>query len=394
MILYLLNFRKHANQTELDQFFSHLNAQKHATQVVTKSAFFQARKQLSHSAFTDLNRQLVDCAYQSTWQPEKWRGFRLCAIDGSSIRLPDEPQIRNHFGVHNGRSGQTPCAMGMASVFYDVLNKVVIDSAIHPRLTSERQCAQDHLQFASQNDLVVFDRGYVSFWLYTYLLQSNIHFCMRAKTHQDLQVKRFVASGKKQAIITLQPRPRSIKTCRQKGLPTAPIRLRLIRVELPNEVEVLVTSLMDEQAYPAGIFKSLYHLRWGVEENYKRLKQWLEIENFSGKSVLSVQQDFFAKIVAANLTALMAIEAQDLIDKKTHNRQRKYQINYAQALTKMKHRIVTLLNSQSSVLKRLIKQTVTYFSQTIEAVREGRQYPRKLKNIKNDIHFPAYKSAL
>jgi len=313
-------------------------------------------------------------------------------IDGSSIRLPDEPQIIDHFGVHNGRPDQTPCAMGMASVFYDVLNKVVIDSAIHPRLTSERQCAQDHLQFASQNDLVVFDRGYVSFWLYTYLLQSNIHFCMRAKTHQDLQVKRFVASGKKQAIITLQPRPRSIKTCRQKGLPTTPIRL--IRVELPNEVEVLVTSLMDEQAYPSGLFKSLYHLRWGVEENYKRLKQWLEIENFSGKSVLSVQQDFYAKIVAANLTALMAIEAQGLIDKKTHNRQRKYQINYAQALTKMKHRIVVLLTSQSSVLKRLIKQTITYFSQTIEAVREGRQYPRKLKNIKNDIHFPAYKSTL
>ncbi len=59
-----------------------------------------------------------------------------------------------------------------------------------------------------------------------------------------------------------------------------------------------------------------------------------------------------------------------------------------------KHRIVALLNSQSSVLKRLIKQTIIYFSQTIEAVREGRQYPRKLKNIKNDIHFPAYKSAL
>ncbi len=105
----------------------------------------------------------------------------------------------------------------------------------------------------------------------------------------------------------------------------------------------------------SGIFKSLYHLRWGVEENHKRLKQWLEIENFSDISVLSVQQDFYAKIVAANLTALVAIDVHDLIDKKTHNRKRKYQISYAQAPNKMKHRIVALLNSQSSVLKRLIK---------------------------------------
>ena len=52
-----------------------------------------------------------------------------------------------------------------------------------------------------------------------------------------------------------------------------------------GEVEVLITNLMDEQALPACEFKELYHLRWGAEENYKRLKQWVEIENFSGMSI-------------------------------------------------------------------------------------------------------------
>jgi len=80
-----------------------------------------------------------------------------------------------------------------------------------------------------------------------------------------------------------------------------------VRVDLPGGVEVLITNLMDSDKYDAGLFKSLYHLRWGIEENYKRLKQWVEIENFSGKSALSVQQDFYAKIVASNLTALMAM---------------------------------------------------------------------------------------
>jgi hypothetical protein len=36
---------------------------------------------------------------------------------------------------------------------------------------------------------------------------------------------------------------------------------------------VLITNLMDEQAFPACEFKELYHLRWGAEENYKRLKR-------------------------------------------------------------------------------------------------------------------------
>ena len=284
--------------------------------------------------------------------------------------------------------------MGMASVFYDVLNKIVIDSGIHPRRTSEKQCAEDHLHFSQENDLVLFDRGYTAFWLYAYLSHHNITFCMRAKTNQDLLVKAFVKSGKREAIVTFKPNKPSIKTCNEKGLSSKPITLRLVRVDLPNEVEVLITSLMDEEIYDYTLFKSLYHLRWGIEENYKRLKQWAEIENFSGKSALSVQQDFYAKIVASNLTTLLEIQAQEIVDKRTQHLRRNYQINFAQALSKMKHRIVIIITAKSSEVSTLIKQTVEYLSKTIEAVRSGRSYPRRLKNIKNDIHFPAYKSAL
>ncbi len=81
-------------------------------------------------------------------------------------------------------------------------------------------------------------------------------------------------------------------------MPTQFLRHRLVRVELADgEVEVLVTNLMDEEAFPASEFKALYPLRWGAEENYKRIKQWVEIENFSDKSVLSVIQDFYANVL-------------------------------------------------------------------------------------------------
>jgi len=393
-MLYLLNLRKHANQTELDQFFKHRLGLKQATQVITKSAFFQARKQLNASAFVALNRLLVNDVYKSKWQPKKWHGFRLCAIDGTSIRLPNEPDIINHFGVHNGRKDQSPCAIGMASVFYDVLNKIVIDSAIHPRLTAERECAKDHLAYSTPNDLILFDRGYTSFWLYTFILQRGLHFCVRATTRRDNQVKAFIASGKKQAIVTYHPSKRSEKICEQKGLSSKPIKLRLIRVELPGEVEVLMTNLMDEEAYPSTLFKKLYHLRWGIEENYKRLKQWLEIENFSGKSALSIEQDFYAKIVASNLVALLTIEAQAMADKRTQYRQLHYQINAAQALSKMKHQVVALLTINRQHLRAILRQTIEYISYTVEAKRDGRHNIRRLKNIKNDIHYPAYKSAL
>jgi hypothetical protein len=42
-----LKLRKHSNQVELDQFFKAINDEKIASQVITKSAFFQSRKQVS-----------------------------------------------------------------------------------------------------------------------------------------------------------------------------------------------------------------------------------------------------------------------------------------------------------------------------------------------------------
>ncbi len=151
---------------------------------------------------------------------------------------------------------------------------------------------------------------------------------------------------------------------------------------------------MDEKKYKSRIFKKLYHLRWGIEENYKRLKQWGEIENFSGKSALSVKQDFYAKILASNLTSLMVRASQKGVKKKSKKLNLDYKVNFAQALSKMKHRLMALLRNMNNDLIQAIRKTVQYISQTTEAVREGRSFPRNLKNIKNDIHYPSYKSAL
>jgi len=394
LVLYLLNLRKHSNQLELDQFFKTIHHKIKATQQITKSAFFQARKQLSYRAFIDLNRQLIDGIYTNKNVYKTWKGFRLCAIDGTSIRLPDEPNIVDYFGVQKGKPNQADCSIGMASVFYDVLNHLVIDSTIKPNHTSEKQCAAEHLKYSDKKDLIIYDRGYPGFWLYALHTKHKRRFCMRAKTNQCLLVKQFIKSNKKESVVIYTPNKSSIKTCKEKGLSTAPITLRLVRVDLPSGVEVLITNLMDSNQYNASVFKSLYHLRWGIEENYKRLKQWIEIENFSGKSALSVQQDFYAKIVASNLVALTAMAAQKTIAVKTKHLKLKYKINFAQAISKMKHTMVYLILHARNDIKQLIQQSIHYVSHTIEAVRDGRSAPRRLKNIKNNIHFPAYKSSL
>jgi hypothetical protein len=394
LLTYFLNLTKGSYQQELDNIFTVTNPSHPPSQVVTKSALTQARKHLSHTAFIDLNHQIVNTFYADHPDLKTWKGFRLCAIDGSQFRLPNTPDVIESFGVNPGRENQKDCALALASVYYDVLNHISIDSSINHTKTSEKECAALHLQHALPNDLSLLDRGYNAFWLYNLFQVKKQFFCMRAKINLGLQFKQFAESGKAQTIITLEPNKYSIETCKEKGLPTAALTLRLIRVELDNnEVEVLITNLIDEQIFPAKEFKALYHLRWGVEENYKRLKQWVEIENFSGKSALSVKQDFYAKVLTTNLVSIAVNAAQAHVDKATAHRKHNYQVNFAQAVSKMKNTVVELLVIPSHYLQEKLKVLIDYIACTIEPIRKGRSYSRPKSKMKNKLHFSAYKRA-
>ena len=66
---------------------------------VTASAFSQARYKLAHTAFIELNEKaVVEPMYADTDYQRFW-GYRLLAIDGSKIRLPDNEEIREEFGA-------------------------------------------------------------------------------------------------------------------------------------------------------------------------------------------------------------------------------------------------------------------------------------------------------
>ena len=108
------------------------------------------------------------------------------------------------------------------------------------------------------------------------------------------------------------------------------------------------------------------------------LKQWLEIEKNLGKSALSIRQNFHARILALNLTAIIAIRADERIEKAAKHRKLKYQINFSQALSKMKQKIVLLILTSWEDTASMLKQTSDYLSQTIEAARSGRTTSRQL----------------
>ena len=63
---------------------------------------------------------------------------------------------------------------------------------------------------------------------------------MRARENCDTIYKQFKESGEKERIVEISPNRNSIEICKDKGISIKPIKLRLIRVELKDEVGILI----------------------------------------------------------------------------------------------------------------------------------------------------------
>ena len=386
----LINFNKGSYQDELDHFFKALFTLNVSKRFVTKSAYCVARMKIKYDSLIELREHLVEYFY-ANFNPKTWCGFNLIAIDSSTLKVPKEPAIIEHFGTMKPENGEE-CPLARISQMYDVLNKISVDAIISPYNIGERELLKQHLLNLLPNDLLLLDRGYPAYWIFNLIVSLGGSFCSRISYKQWKIIEDFYESGEKDSIIQLPVTLQSKKECDEMGLDITPLELRLIRVELDTgNVEILITSLTDKDKFEADIFGDLYNNRWPIEEDYKTMKCRLEVENFTGKSVLSVYQDFHAKIFAKNFTSILAFPTDSVIKENSKDKKFDDQLNFAQALSKTKDVIALLFNSAKNITKELISQLHDIFIETTEPIRKWRKYPRKHK-IRRREFYGTYKS--
>ncbi|MCT8349851.1 transposase [Photorhabdus temperata] len=115
---------------------------------------------LPDDAIKTINKNIVS-VWEDNTHPETWKGHRLFAIDGSKLNIP-RGLLENGYKTPKNTSRHYPYAM--MSCLYDVLNSIIydVDFVNH---NNERACAEKHLQCLDSNAVVIFDRGYFSYYL-------------------------------------------------------------------------------------------------------------------------------------------------------------------------------------------------------------------------------------
>lgn len=386
LFVFLINLIKSSLQNELDLFFKQIHHTDIPQRKVTASALSQARHKLKHQAFIELNHETTKHFYD-TYPTKTWHGFHLVAIDGSTLKVPQNSQCKEYFGTLPIRQAE-PRALARVSQCFDVLNNITRDAIIDSLHIGERDLVLRHCAHLTPKDLILLDRGYPAYWLFRFIMEKGIHFCARLSIGKWNVAKQFLSSGLSQQIIQLDPIVDSKKKCLELGLSIKPIQLRLIRIppEDAQEPIVIITTLTDSDLYPYEFFHDLYFQRWPIEENYKVLKCRIEIENFSGKSIEAVLQDFHANIFMHNLTAVLAFPVHSCIEMDAQKKSLDYKINWTQALAKMRNCGIVLLFRKciSSLIEKLHK----LFIENTSSVRKGRKFPRNIQPRKKSFAFP------
>jgi hypothetical protein len=375
----MMNFLTKSLPIEIENFVSHL---KQSCCLIhfksfTKSAFVQCRKKIQPEVFKKLSGMLIDEFYTENELGIKlWNGFRVLAVDGSSITLPFTKELKKIYGLTKNQTN-TGVVQARVSVLYDVLNKYVLDSQLSPKSVGERALGLLHIEKSRTNDLIIYDRGYPSYDFINTHLTKSIDYLMRVKVSFSGVTKSFIASNKRSQIVEIYP-GKNVDISDKQYDKNTPIKVRLLRVDLPcGETELLITSLLHNKKYPNKTFKELYFKRWGVETYYDELKNKLKVEYFSGYSNQSILQDFNAAIFISNVQTLIVSDLEDEIKEQTKNRKIAYKVNTNLSYGFLKNKIITLFFSNTE-MEDIVNQLKILFKQELVPIRPNRSNKRNI----------------
>lgn len=364
-------------QRNLEQLLEAIDGPEEA--MVTASALSQARAKLRHTAFIELNELCVREFYQKCPCVRRWREHVVTAVDGSTVALPRNLALTKAFGGMRPHKGDfRPKARVLER--YDVLNAVSLQAFIAPYKKGERTLLKEQMNWdltrstglEAQRVITLYDRGFAALSLLRHHAQTSTPFVLRLPARWWKIARAFVATKASEEEFTLR-------------VGKVEHRLRLVRVQTdkPDEPAVLVTNLLDGQAYPVECFAELYAMRWGVESGYKLLKCRAQLEAWSAKTEEGIRQDFHAKVMTLSLSAALSAGNDESIRKQSKQAvesgkaKHAQQINRTHALAAVCRHLPKLLwQGLGHLLDAALRSLNGCFQRARCLIRPGRSNPR------------------
>jgi len=343
-----------------------------ATPVVA-SAFCNARAKLDENIFKTLHAKILEHT-DRLGTDYQWKGHKIFAVDGSKLNLPRQ-LINQGYRIP---SDNAHYPQGLLSCLYQLKSKIPMDFDLVAH-ADERKVALTHLSVLSDNDVVVYDRGYFSYAMLYEHIEYGIHPIFRLKTKASRAIDPFIASSDTDTIVEIVPSKANQVALREKHPDSNgnPLRLRLVKYTVAGTTYILGTTLFDQQKYTIGDLSDAYHSRWGIEELYKISKQLMSVEDFHGQSERGVKQELFAHFILITLARLFSNHSEDgFSSQNTATGAPETKANFKNSLVTVARNIERLLLQQARLLCHTINHIVASISSCRQRLRPNRSYDR------------------
>lgn len=343
LLRFLISMESDSTSHELLKYFNY------STDTISTSAFYQQRQKLLPGTFTYLLNSF-NSHFPLSLYKEK---YNLVAVDGSEFNIARNPYDLDTFHPPNGKSTKGFNMLHTTSL-YDILSKRYLDCVVQPgRKKNEFRAGCDLVGRYSYEGSPIFigDRGFSCYNFFAHAIEKGVHFLVRAKdinTQRLLMLKSLPNQLDLSAEIILS-RTQSRKMRKHPELADRyrfisaqvafdyiepgsydeyPLSLRIVRFEIADGTfENIITNLPVDE-FSVDEIKTLYRMRWEIENSFRDLKHTIGTTNFHSKKVEYIEQEIWARLILYNFCAV--ITTQVVITKK--GTKHVHQVNFAVAM--------------------------------------------------------------
>ena len=397
---------------------------------VSASAFIQQRDKLKPVFFRKLFENSLS-QFNGT-DLETLKGYTVLACDGSDVLIPKNPNDESCF-IKCSKAGGGASLVHLnaltvepSGIFADyVIEDFKKNNEIGACIEMLKRLREKH---PKKKFLLTCDRGYESCTLMMWCDKLNIKYCLRGKdvtsngisskfikessTFDIYKTFKFTRSsnvstkkGKEQFpdyvyvysytrnnnpfIPELDHKQGRPKKGEYKGPTYYEYGFRTVRFELPESSrhenkeshEVLLTNLSEDE-FSVDELKDLYHMRWGIETNFRKLKYYDSAAYQHSKSKQVAINEIVTSMVFHNICVKALIIANDKYRKTTKVKKkdsdelelRVWKISYADLCQTM--RIYICGRDPTATLKNIAKE----LQRTMICERKGRTFTRLIRH--------------
>jgi hypothetical protein len=347
---------------------------------VTEEAFVQARQRMPIGFWMALLMLLAERFQQEHPQHLNYKDFRLLAMDGTTLNLPNVERLRKHYGIPKNGKRRKAAPQGRMVMLTLPGVRIPIGYEFSPLSDSELTLAQRLMRHVRANDLLLMDRGFISYGLFWQIQQRGAYFGTRLK--KNIKYKKVKRLGPQDWLVEWRPKD---SRGQWKNLPRS-MPLRVIHYQFPGfRASAIITNVLDpkrlsredwvrlaQDCDQKGKFSpGLYHRRWEIETSFRELKVVLATKSLQSHTPASLEYELAGRLVFYLLVRWLIVQAADEhgIDP--------LRISFTNAVRELEQMRDTLATSSPEWVRRvLLPRLLARIASHLVPLRPGRHYPR------------------